>query len=166
MSIWNYVWYVYRALYYGRGCPYGRKSENTGGPPKWMIYFMEIPMKMDDLEVLLPRNLTAGTWSHDGFQVRNLQTSRDFGLQVNHVKFQGKNPPFSETPIWMVWDLGQGHRIGTSLPPSQVAYLRGRRCKSDATDKLQVAERSGWGRFVEICGFLVRECGISRSEVR
>ena len=26
-----------------------------------MIYFMEIPMKMDDLEVLLPRNLTAGS---------------------------------------------------------------------------------------------------------
>ena len=42
--------------------------------------------------------------------------------------------------IWMVWDLGQGHRIEHLFPKTQVAYLRGRRCKSDATDKLQVAE--------------------------
>ena len=36
----------------------------------------------------LPRNLTAGTWSHDGFQSRNLQTSRDWIFRF-HVKFQG-----------------------------------------------------------------------------
>ena len=29
-------------------------------------------------ELFTPRNLTTGTWSHDGFQVRNLQKSRDF----------------------------------------------------------------------------------------
>ncbi len=28
-------------------------SKNRGGPPKWMVYFMEKPIKMDDLEVPL-----------------------------------------------------------------------------------------------------------------
>ena len=30
-----------------------RVSKNRGGPPKWMVYFMENPIKMDDLGVPL-----------------------------------------------------------------------------------------------------------------
>ena len=31
--------------------PYGWPSKNRGGPPKWMVKIMEIPIKMDDLGV-------------------------------------------------------------------------------------------------------------------
>ena len=47
------------------------------------------PHGKPSLHGLLPRNFSHGTWKCMGFQSRNLQTSRDFGLQVNHVKFQG-----------------------------------------------------------------------------
>ena len=30
-----------------------RVSKNRGGPQKWMVYFMENPIKMDDLGVPL-----------------------------------------------------------------------------------------------------------------
>ena len=29
-------------------------SKNRGGPPNWMVYFMENPIKMDDLEGFPP----------------------------------------------------------------------------------------------------------------
>ena len=40
-------------------------SKNRGGPPKWMVYFMENPIKMDDLEV--PLFLETHTWTILGF---------------------------------------------------------------------------------------------------
>ena len=39
-------------------------SKNRGGPPKWMVYNVENPIKMDDLVVpLFLETSTAGLWS-------------------------------------------------------------------------------------------------------
>ena len=75
------------------------------------------------------------------------------------MKFQGKKT----TIFGNIKGMGSVHLFPHH---TQVAYLRGRRCKSDATDKLQVADVVVvLYVLVEICGFLAGECGISRSEV-
>ena len=39
--------------FFGRGWLNGCQPKNRGGPQKWMVYFMENPIKMDDLGVPL-----------------------------------------------------------------------------------------------------------------